>query len=241
MTLLKDQAISHTLTQIDHTELTEAIYTQKPMVLNTLRERGALDDVDEVMSDIADQMMRSLPRYEKNGTVPLAQWATGVAKNVLAEHQRRTGRAKARYVPYEEAFAHAVTTFDPIEDTPDFLTQLVLQVRDAITSHNGGIQEWQRLVTMATKPERGRAARETIREHMARISGLPVTVFGTEEPEPEPLDHETPVPPVPAITVTTLMLAGTYRIQCTACGLLPDAHVNILDAASAAQTHESSH
>lgn len=230
----RDHAIAAAIQATDTDQLTNAIEAQKPMVLNTLRLRGALGDVDEVMSDIADQVMRSLPRFHKNGNVGLTQWATGVAKNVLKEHQRQYGRAHAMNVPFEEAFAHSVVTMDPLHEDEDILPKLLAAVRDHVTSQPGGVEEWHRLVTMATKPERGRAARDTIREHMATLSGLPASLFGNEQDlTPEPATAA----PVAPVDTKPIMLNGHYRIHCTACGLLPETHDTITTAITAARTH----
>lgn len=114
--LAKRQRIAQSVARFPKEEITEAIDAQRPMVLSTLKSRGATADFDDVMGDISEHVLNSLPNYEAKGNVPLVRWATGVAKSRLNEHYRQSGKRRAREVSYTEEFAREVITMDALED-----------------------------------------------------------------------------------------------------------------------------
>lgn len=226
--LAKRQRVAQSVARFPKEAITEAIDAQRPMVLSTLKSRGATADFDDVMGDISEHVLNSLPNYEAKGNVPLVRWATGVAKSRLNEHYRQSGKRRAREVSYTEEFAREVITMDTLDDEGDFLKFLLQQVRERVLATPGGIKQWQRLTHMAPQEQRGAAARSELRELLADESGLPVTYFGSE-----PTEDTAPE----TVVAHPISRDDGYHVHCTLCGTGADVYEGLLEAARAARGH----
>lgn len=232
-----DDEIRAAIAATGHDAIAEAIKSQEPMVAKRV---GDLNAVHEVMSDLAEQVLRKLPQFEVVGRVSLAAWVNGFARNILNERARQQARARDRQREFEDgSLIHAVVVSqEPVTDDDEFFLGLIDTIRDHITAQPGGAQRWEQLVTMAAKPERGRAAREETRERLAELSGMPVEMFGTEphddDPEPVPLPEQVAV--APELTVD----GDGYQVACTVCGTL-GAPVALGAAMVAVREHRVAH
>lgn len=211
-----DDEIRAAIEATGHDVVSEAITGQERMVAKAVGDPHA---VSEVMSDLADQVLRKLPQFEEVGRVSLGAWVNGFARNILRERARQFARQRQRMLEYEEGspLVHAfVTSPEPATSDDAFFLELIDTARDRITSQPGGVRKWEQLVEMAGKPERGRSAREQAREELAELSGLPVEMFGAEEPT-EPME----VPELPEqVSVAPELGNGGYLVNCSVCGAL---------------------
>ena len=66
-----DDEIRAAIAATGHDVIAEAIKSQEPMVAKRV---GDLNAVYEVMSDLAEQVLRKLPQFEVVGRVSLAAW-----------------------------------------------------------------------------------------------------------------------------------------------------------------------
>ncbi|GAB4097659.1 hypothetical protein GCM10028787_31340 [Brachybacterium horti] len=210
-----DEEIREAIETTGHDVVSAAITSQEPMVVKAVGDPNA---VAEVMSDLADQVLRKLPQFAEVGRVPLGAWVNGFARNILLERARQFARNRDRFVEYEDGspLIHAfVDAPSPVTSDDEFFLDLIDTARDRITSQVGGMKKWETLVEMAGKRERGRAAREQAREELAELSGLPVEMFGVEpEPEMPPLP-----PPLPEqVAVAPELVMGGYLVSCSVCG-----------------------
>lgn len=205
-----------------------------------MRALGDPNAVAEVMSDLADQVLRKLPQFAEVGRVPLGAWVNGFARNILRERARQLARKKDRLVEYEDGspLIHAfVDAPAPVTSDDEFFLDLIDTARDRITSQPGGMKKWDALVEMAGKRERGRAAREQAREELAELSGLPVEMFGTEE-EPE---ADSPPPPLPEqVAVAPALVEGGYVVSCSVCGPMGEP-MGIGEVMREVRVHRGSH
>ncbi|GAB2547956.1 hypothetical protein GCM10027268_22260 [Brachybacterium huguangmaarense] len=177
-------------------EIARAVLDQRAMVIAVLRSRGVLvgwsrsdpaehPAIADAMGEIAEEVMRTIPRFLAQGEVSLVRWATGVAKNVLARQVRDSARRAAREEPLEDSLVGTfavIAADEPGSGADDaFFLDLISAARDRIAASGPtGIAQWNRLVRLAVQPRRGRAARERLRAEMAEISGLPPVVFGQD-------------------------------------------------------------
>lgn len=182
---VSDSEIRASIQRHAEEEIAEAIFDQLPMIRKGLAASGETspDAVDEVLSDVSEQVLRKMPDYERHGQVPLPAWVAGFTRNVLAERKRMRARRAAREVELEDgSLMGRFVSLHEVTDSDDaFFLELIAEARERIVSAPGGAKRWQRLVDMAGKPQRGRSAREEVREELAEISGLPPETFGTEQ------------------------------------------------------------
>lgn len=219
-----DARVRAALARIDPDELDAAIQGQRGFCVSMLRSRGMLngsnfeDVLSDVLGEISIALIHSLPRFEDRGEVSLAQWATGVARNVLAQRVRSTARRGDRELELEDSLVgHMVASQGEDESEDAYFLELICMARDRIIARPGGISTWQRLVRMATQPERGREAREQVREELAEVSGLPPSVFGVEATPPAP---EPSVEAVGPAVIEAAVRDGVYVVDCSVHGVM---------------------
>lgn len=233
-----DEQISAAIARREPEEISNALFEQLPMIRKALGVRG-LDShpaVDEVMSDLTQQVLAKLPRFEEVGTVPLGAWVHGFLTNILRERRRQTARRGAREVEFEDSslISKFVGSQGSVTDDDQFFLELIETARDRVVAQPGGVETWNRMVSMVGKPERGRAAREEAREKLAEVSGLPVEMFGVEQ-EPEE------VPPLPErVAVAPEMGESGFVVSCTVCGTV-GAPRTIGEVMEDVRTHRAMH
>lgn len=233
-----DEEIRAAIAATGEDVVSEAITSQEPMVMKAV---GDPNVVAEVMSDLADQVLRKLPQFAEVGQVPLGAWVNGFARNILREHARSFARQRERVMEYEDGspLIHAfVDAPAPVTGDDEFFLELIETARDRITAQPGGMKRWETLVEMAGKPQRGRSAREQAREELAELSGLPVEMFGVEaeqEPEDEVLE------PLPEqVAVAPELVAGGYVVGCSVCGAVGSA-LELSEIMNAVRAHRDAH
>lgn len=233
-----DEEIRQAIAATGDDVVSEAITSQRPMVMKAV---GDPNVVAEVMSDLADQVLRKLPQYAEVGQVPLGAWVNGFARNILREQARKFARQRERIMEYEDGspLIHAfVDAPAPVTGDDEFFLELIETARDRITAQPGGVKRWEALVEMAGKPQRGRSAREQAREELAELSGLPVEMFGAEVEQALEVDVPEPLPE--QVAVAPELVEGGYVIGCSVCGAVGSA-LSLGEIMKAVRAHRDAH
>lgn len=233
-----DEEIQAAIAATGEDVVSEAITSQEPMVMKSV---GDPNVVAEVMSDLAEQVLRKLPQFAEVGQVPLGAWVNGFARNILREQARSFARKRERVVEYEDGspLIHAfVDAPAPVTGDDEFFLELIETARDRITAQPGGMKRWDALVEMAGKPQRGRSAREQAREELAELSGLPVEMFGTEVEQEAVAEMPEPLPE--QVAVAPELVTSGYIVGCSVCGAVGSA-LSLGEIMDAVRSHRDAH
>lgn len=150
---------------LTESELLDAIAQQRPYVRHLLGTRRW--ETEDLMAQVAFEVLDSLPRWERAGRPVLGAWARRVARIAYLEWTRSPGSGRARdgsrTESLEELGEYGV---ELVEEPPEPMTsrraariRLAALIEQALLAEPGGAAAWARLLTPEGQPRGQRARR----------------------------------------------------------------------------------
>lgn len=147
-------------------EVLDALAQQRPYVCHLLGSRRW--ETDDLMAQVAFEVLDSLPRWERAGRPVLGAWARRVARIAYLEWTRSpgSGRGPAGTGAVESLEEMGERGVELVEEHPEPMTgrraariRLAALIEQAMLAEPGGAAAWSRLLTPEGRPRGQRARR----------------------------------------------------------------------------------
>lgn len=166
----------HEQYSLDDADIVAALREQEPYVRSWLLTRGQANGVDDVMGQVAEELLRSLPRWNAAGRPKLGAWARGVATNSMRTWMRSPGAGNGPGGRFVSLDALAEAGFDVAAPVMDFshtavACALVTALEAHVLSAKNGAATWAQLVGVDGRP-RGQRACARLRQELGHADPL---------------------------------------------------------------------
>lgn len=155
---------------LDEDEVVAAIEEQEPYVRSWLLARGLGDGADDVMGQVAEELLGSLERWERAGRPVLGAWARGVATNALRVYVRTGLVGAERAVSLDGLVEAGFDVAVPTEESGSRSAAAVLvsMLEAHVLAGPRGAVRWAQMVGPGGRV-RGKSAAAALRREVAAV------------------------------------------------------------------------